>query len=184
MFCVFLGIQEKGAWPGMILDIRTIPAGHSDQSQVTDLEAFKADLPPLAKKVSCKAQIDRSNTDLFVHLEFETAIRVECSRCLAPFDFPITGDLRLSVKEQVGKAGPSLDDEAVDFFYDARHLQVDLGPAIYDEIMIALPLKPLCSENCRGIEHGEKSAVGEAFAVKEKGEIDPRWEALKKLKKG
>jgi uncharacterized protein len=166
----------------MILDIRTIPPGHSELSQSADLEALKADLPPFSRKISCRAQIDSSGSDFFVHLEFEGIFELECSRCLKHFCVPIKGDMRLVVKEQPGKFGPALDDESVDFYYDSRHFQVDLSPAIYDEIMTALPLKPLCSEDCMGIElRDEQISVGPEAQLKKKDEIDPRWEALKKL---
>ena len=168
----------------MIIDIRTIPPGHSELSQSTDLDALKEDLPPFSKKISCRAQIDHSGADLFIHLQFDGVFDLECSRCLKHFKCPIKGDLRLIVKEQPGKFGPVLDDESVDFYYDSRHPQVDLSPAIYDEIMTALPLKPLCSDDCKGIElHDKQITVGFEDQPKKKDEIDPRWEALKKLKR-
>ncbi|MCU0609227.1 MAG: DUF177 domain-containing protein [Chitinispirillaceae bacterium] len=71
------------------------------------------------------------------------------------------------------------EDDAV-FYYSCRNPQVDLGSAIYDEIMISLPMKPLCKETCEGIQIGAAgvSVTGSSEA------IDPRWEALKKLKDG
>jgi uncharacterized protein len=56
---------------------------------------------------------------------------------------------------------------------------VDISSAVYDEIMTALPLKPLCSEDCRGVEFGgDGGGSGKGDAV------DPRWEALRRLKFG
>jgi uncharacterized protein len=168
----------------MILDIRTIPACHSELSQSTELDALKIDLPPFSKKIACSAHIDRSGADLFIHLLFESIFELECSRCLKVFSFPIKGDVRLIIKERSGKFGPALDEESVDFYYDSRHPEVDLGPAIYDEIMTALPLKPLCSEDCKGIELRDRHLMVDLEATpKKKEEIDPRWEALRKLKK-
>jgi hypothetical protein len=88
---------------------------------------------------------------------------------------PISGALQLVVKEHLGRYGPSQDDGSVDFYYDSRHLDVDLGSAIYEEIVTSLPMKPLCSEDCKGIEM--QRDVGTRMS---KNESDPRWEALKK----
>lgn len=159
----------------MVLDIRTIPAGHSVVSQATGLDDFKADLPPFSGKISCEADIDRLEQQIHVHLRFKITLSLECSRCVEVFEYPVSGELRLVVKEQPGRYGPSQDDEAVDFYYDSRHMDVDLGPAIYEEIMTTLPIKPLCSEECRGIGFTTAGSRGE--------EIDPRWEALKKIKR-
>ena len=158
----------------MVLDIRTIPAGHSAVRQTADLDDYKTDLPDFPEKISGEAAIDRSGEVLYVHLRFNGTFMLECSRCCTRFAYPLSGELRLVVKEQPGKFGPAADDESADFYYDSRHPDVDLGPAIYEEIMTSLPLQPLCSEECKGIElrnagHGT-------------GETDPRWETLKKFK--
>jgi uncharacterized protein len=159
----------------MILDTRRIPEGHSESFQETDLAPFKEFLPTIQGKIRCKAVIDRSGPTIFVQVEFSGKLRFECSRCLSEFDYPMLGNLRLVLKEQAGKSGPATDDDALDFYFDPRHVEVDLGPAIYEEIMITIPLKPLCSENCKGIEI---TSVG-----KETREPDPRWEKLRNLGK-
>jgi uncharacterized protein len=159
----------------MVLDIRTIPEGRSVESQVTGLDAYTADLPEFSEKISCEAEIDRTGQMLYVHLRFKGTFTLECSRCIEKFAYPVSGALLLVIKEQPGKYGPSQDDESVDFYYDSRHIDVDLSPALYEEIMTTLPLKPLCSEGCKGID-----LLNAGMTKKE--EIDPRWEALKKIK--
>lgn len=166
----------------MIIDTQTIPNGHSAISQETDLGPFAEEMPPLAGKIACHAEIDRSGQVFYIHLLFKGSFKLECSRCLSPFDFPLSGDLRLVAKEQPGMHGPSRSEESVDFFYDSRHREVDLGPALYDEIMTTLPLKPLCSEECQGIEILNKPNQRQSPGTTGDGN-DPRWEALKKLKK-
>ena len=155
----------------MIIDIRTIPAGHSVLSQQCGLDAFKADLPPLVREVACRAEIDRNGSMLHVHLRFEGTFDLECSRCLTHFPWTAVGEIQTIIRERQGVAA---DNVVADLFYDSQSLSVDMGPALYEEIMTSLPLKPLCTPECRGIEIrsvSEKSAT-----------IDPRWEALKKLK--
>ena len=159
----------------MILDTHRIPEGHSESFQETELAAFKEFLPALREKISCKAVIDRSDQIISVQIEFSGKLRFECSRCLVEFDYPIVGTLRVVLKEQAGKSGLADEGEPLDYYFDSRHFEVDLNPAIYEEIMIAIPLKPLCSENCKGIEIKSE--------VKETREPDPRWEKLKTLRK-
>jgi uncharacterized protein len=158
----------------MILDINKVPEGHSVASQEIDLAAFKEDLPGFSGTIPCEAAIDRSGDTLYIQLRFRGVFKLECSRCLEPFDFPVEGALQLVVKERAGKFGPALDDESTDFFFDSRHLELDLGTAVYEEIMTALPMKPLCRESCTGIDLGGGRTREEP--------IDPRWEALKKLR--
>lgn len=163
----------------MVIEIRTTPEGHSALSQETDLGILKDDLPCRCGKITCRAEIDRTGPVLYVHLRFHCTCELECSRCLEPFSFPVEGDVRVVVREQGGRHGAVVDDEHVDFFYDNRNPAVDLSPAIYEEIMVAFPLKPLCSESCKGIGMYKDSAV--VRNAGEKKEVDPRWAALKRL---
>jgi len=176
----------------MIIDVRTIAEGHTELTQATQLESIKADLPPFDGDIACKAKIDRSGSTLHVHVAFTGNFKLECSRCLQPFDSPLSGEVRVIIQEDRSKSGEQADDDAVDFYYSVHDGVVDIAPAIFDEIMTALPLKPLCKESCKGITIGDpdisidldaEGAV-KTPAEKQSGEkeIDPRWAALLKLK--
>jgi uncharacterized protein len=170
----------------MVIDIRTIPEGHSELSQETGLETYKDELPSLCGKILCNAAIDRTGPVLAIHLQFYCTYELECSRCVKPFNFPVDGDVWIVVKEKPGKHGVAFEEEgeeSVDYFYDSRNFTLDITPSIYEEIMIAFPLQPLCSENCRGFEAFPDPATSGKLNAKDKKEVDPRWEVLKRLKK-
>ncbi len=168
----------------MVIDIRLLPEGHSELVQESMLESVKDDLPPFKEAVHCSAGIDRTGDTIVVNLHFEGKFEMQCSRCLEEFLIPVSSDIRLILKEEAGKFGPSQEDDAVDFYFDPNHDLVDVSSAIYDEIMTTLPLKPLCSEDCKGIEIKDPDVhVSSEAAQNEEKAIDPRWEALRKLKR-
>jgi uncharacterized metal-binding protein YceD (DUF177 family) len=68
------------------------------------------------------------------------------------------------------------DNDYADFYYDDAHPEVDISPALFDEVMTALPMKPLCAENCPGIQRGQETEGDQEG-------IDPRWQALTKLRR-
>jgi uncharacterized protein len=88
----------------------------------------------------------------------------------------ISGDFMLILQERDGHFGPAKEDETADFYFDPVHSQIDISPFIYDEIMISLPLKPLCKIDCKGI------VVNAGKKARRESEYDPRWEALRTLK--
>ena len=161
----------------MILDTGTIREGHSVIRQISDLASVKDELPPFGEKIVCEAEVNRSNTTIYVKVHFEGGFEQECARCCEVFQYPVSGVLTLVLEEKEGRHGPAQEHETADFYFDTRHQSVDLSPAIYDEIMTELPLKPLCRETCKGIlfEPAEKRM--------DKQEIDPRWATLLKLKR-
>jgi uncharacterized metal-binding protein YceD (DUF177 family) len=162
----------------MILDTGSIREGRSVVRQVSDLASVKDDLPPFGEKVKCEATIDRTNEMLYVQVCFEAGFEQQCARCCESFMYPVSGSLSLVLQEMEGREGPAEEDAVADFYFNTGHPSVDISSAIYDEVMTTLPLKPLCSESCKGFavpEVAPKQTDEQAF--------DPRWAALLKLKK-
>jgi uncharacterized protein len=87
-----------------------------------------------------------------------TALELACSRCLEPFAMPIDREFDLrylpaSAAESNGATdheGAELEDDdvAVTFYRDE---QIDLNELLREQFYLALPMKPLCTENCQGI---------------------------------
>ncbi|MBN1757859.1 MAG: DUF177 domain-containing protein [Chitinispirillaceae bacterium] len=162
----------------MILDTGSIREGHSVIRQAADLASVKNELPPFGGTIDCEATIDRNGSMLYVQLRFDGAFEQVCARCLEKFAYPVGETLTLVLQEEEGRSGRAGDDESADFYFNTGHQSVDLSSVIYDEVMTSLPLKPLCSETCKGVipaDGFEKQTVEQ--------EYDPRWEALLKLKK-
>ncbi|MDR3012083.1 MAG: DUF177 domain-containing protein [Chitinispirillales bacterium] len=161
----------------MVIDIRLVPEGHSRLERESRLEGFEGDLPPFAAPVRCRAEIDRMGGAVAVNLRFAGEFEMECARCLENYGESVESTIRIIIEEEQGRHGPAVDEdgEGVDFFFDAAHELVDISPAIYDEIMVSLPLKPLCSEDCGGI-------LVDGVGGNDEKPIDPRWAGLMKIR--
>ena len=68
-----------------------------------------------------------------------------CARCLKP----ISTDVRLEVCELF--VGPGHEAPAEEESYEVRGDEVDLEPMLRDAITLALPLNPVCREDCAGL---------------------------------
>ncbi len=102
----------------------------------------------------------------------------ECSRCLDP----LTDEISVSFQELYRYLPDPGEDESDDEerFLDGDFL--DLEPAFRDAVVLALPLSPLCRDDCPGLcpDCGAKLAdVGPDHGHGEA--VDPRWGALAKL---
>jgi uncharacterized protein len=169
----------------MIINMQIVPEGHSTLTGTTNLESVKADLPTFLEEISYNAEIDRMGANAYVHVTFKGIFELQCSRCLNDFPWTVNSDFSLIIKERIASCSVQSDSDGVDFYYDNRHEQIDISPAFFDEIMLSVPLKPLCSESCEGIDiNGLKNvSLGNDEKLLENKTIDPRWDALKKLKK-
>jgi len=102
----------------------------------------------------------------------------ECARCLDP----LTTETEVSFQELYRYLPEPGEDEAdgEERFLDGDLL--DLEPAFRDAVVLALPLSPLCSEDCPGLcaECGAKLAdAGPDHGHGDK--VDPRWGLLTQL---
>ena len=90
----------------------------------------------------------------------KTELELACSRCLEPYRMPIDREFDLRYlpagsAEQNGATddedeGNEVEDDdvAVTFYRDE---QIDLNELLREQFYLALPMKPLCQEDCRGI---------------------------------
>jgi uncharacterized protein len=102
----------------------------------------------------------------------------ECARCLDP----LTAEVEVAVQELYRYLPePGTDDEdEEDRFLDGERL--DLEPAYRDAVVLALPLSPLCRDDCPGLcpECGARLAEAGPDHGHDDN-LDPRWGALRQL---
>ncbi|GEM_PF-181401 len=75
--------------------------------------------------------------------------RVNCSRCLEPYDQSITGEVEGFFVLPDKPAPKDMEGDEYEILEDTEHL--DLAPAMMQAIRMALPRVPLCREDCKGL---------------------------------
>ncbi len=107
-----------------------------------------------------------------------------CTRCLKEFEEPAVSDLRLLV-EAGGVAGApgerQLDEDELGVVTVTGE-ELDTEPLILEQVLLNLPMKPLCRPDCKGLcpRCGADRNV-EACGC-EVETTDPRWSGLAELK--
>jgi uncharacterized protein len=102
-----------------------------------------------------------------------TKLRVDCSRCVEPFDVPVEAAFDLRYVPHAENAGDGEievgEDDLATAFY--REGMVDLIELLREQFVLALPMKPLCEEACKGL-------CPECGANLNKTQCDcaPKWE--------
>ena len=99
-----------------------------------------------------------------------------CARCLQP----ITTDVELDVCELFLAPGHEAPPE--EEAYEVQGMDIDLEPMLRDNLTLALPLNPVCREDCAGLcaTCGKDLNTGACDCTDE--EIDPRWAGLAELR--
>ena len=80
-------------------------------------------------------------------------LELSCSRCLEPFRLPVDAEFDLRYLPAAAAAAESehevADDDLETSYY--RDDQIDLNELLREQFYLALPMKPLCREDCRGL---------------------------------
>jgi uncharacterized protein len=135
--------------------------------------------------VTGELNLDKNGDIVLVtgHLSFTAG--QECSRCLKRFSRLYRPELDLCYRPATAPRmikGQGTELSADDLITIGYHKnEIDLWPEIREAVLLALPLKPLCREDCKGIC---PSCGADRNAKKcdcREDRTDSRWENLKKL---
>jgi len=81
------------------------------------------------------------------------SLRLLCARCLEEFSFSVRTHLDVEVapkSDQPKGSELELKNEEMDlYYYEGDELEID--PYVYEEVMLAVPIKAPCSDACKGI---------------------------------
>ena len=112
-----------------------------------------------------------NETDI-VYIRAEAAFRFEavCDRCACEFSRDMTVPIEHILVSE-------LNEEDNDEFILAEGMQLDIEQLVLEDILLSLPMKTLCKEECKGMcsQCGKNLNEGSCDCVKE---VDPRLEAL------
>lgn len=108
-------------------------------------------------RLRLRGRLDRLERDGFrLRARLGTDLRLECVRCLGPVALPVDEELDLvylpRAAESAALAGGERALEASDMnvsFYDEDRLE--LSHTVWEQLHLALPVKPLCSSGCLGL---------------------------------
>jgi uncharacterized protein len=98
------------------------------------------------------ARLYRTQNGILVHCEVGAIVQLECSRCLEPFDYPISVSFDEEFLPTVNVlTGAPLDSPEDDALRIDEHHILDLTEASRQYLLTSIPLKPVCRADCLGL---------------------------------
>ena len=133
--------------------------------------------------VRASLQLQRVSEELTITGSISATVSLQCSRCLIEFEKKLSFDvdlLYLPIEEMGDDEAHELSpDESEIAFY--RNDEIDIEDVIREQLILNLPMKPLCSDECKGLcpVCGTDLNLNSCECIANR--IDPRFEILKKL---
>jgi uncharacterized protein len=136
-------------------------------------------LEPFYGKYDLKLEIDKAHNQLVLKAFLKLNCKFSCDRCGNQYDE------MLNVKfEQVYLFGVSCDDDddsdVIYLPFDAD--KIDISKELFDYSVLALPMKKLCDNDCKGICPRCGTNLNINSCECKNDEIDPRWKPLLDIK--
>ena len=170
----------------MILDLGRFRSASQRIDRVFEPAAFEpaGEDFRVSAPVEFKAEVQKDGRKFRLVGRLKTTLETACSRCLEPFAIPIDTPfdlLFLPASEAATDAESEIgdDDVGVSFYKDD---EIDLGDVLREQFYLALPMKPLCREDCQGLCPicGINRNTGTCDCKADW--IDPRLEGLRNLR--
>jgi uncharacterized protein len=174
-----LGVHE------MNLDLTHVP--ESGLQVDAELDAREVDMAgtdaELAGNLGLRGQVLKAGEEIVLTGTLSGAFRLTCSRCLKdfvePFEIEVSATYVPAAETQPKARDANLfhEDTRITFPGD----EIDLISGIREDLMLNIPLKPLCRENCRGLcaQCGTDLNEGQCACAQEAA--DPRLAALRDI---
>lgn len=128
----------------------------------------------------------RSGREIFFRGSFDGILEGRCSRCLRSYSFPLNKDFDFVLSPDPSKSGRKVEElkrEDLGLSYYSSD-EINLAPLIREQVLLALPTRPLCKENCRGLCGGCWVNLNDESCVCMTSTADPRMAIFRTLKVG
>lgn len=104
------------------------------------------------KPVTVNCELTQAQGTLILSGNLESTAFLSCCRCLEEAEAPIRTDFRYilvpATQEEQEREELTADDVDTIFYRDDL---LDMETIIFEQVILQLPMKPLCREDCRGL---------------------------------
>ncbi len=146
-------------------------------SEDVSISAATGDSFSLLTPVHFEGYVVNIGGTIELHGSASATVSLVCDRCTEEFEYPLTFEINESYKKDDGYT--QVDEDSDIILLEGS--VIDLDELLYMGVILNLPSKSLCSEDCKGLclvcgtnlNHGECSCENE--------NTDPRFDILDKL---
>jgi len=169
----------------MLYNVSTILKEHTGASREYDVDD-DVQIDGDTHRLHGHARLDRTPRGVLVRAELRGTVQAQCSRCLRPATLPID----LTIEEEfiptidvITGARVDTQEGEEDAYRISRRHELDLREPVRQYWAMALPMAPLCQEDCAGLcpACGKEMSADHACAEQP---VDERWAKLARLREG
>lgn len=131
------------------------------------------------RPLAVRLEVERVGADVLVRGRLRGEIELQCRRCLEPIVHLIDESVSWVYRSGIDPAEAEREGA---YPLPARARELDLGDAVREHVLLAVPRFVVCREECKGLCPRCGINLNEGTCTCESSDTDERWAALRKLK--
>ena len=139
----------------LALDVSTLREGSDRLVRQIGPDALPVeDEYRLLGPVRLDGTVSRSKATVSIAGEASTTLELTCSRCLERYPLDVTAGFDLTYRPAAERPEGSDEAEVADEDIDTAYYEegrIDLAELVHEQLYLALPMKPLCKDDCLGL---------------------------------
>lgn len=111
---------------------------------------YRGQTVEFASPVKLEVEAQNTGASIWVEAELTAHLKMHCSRCLEPFQQELTVDYQEEYfrSDEIDEAPEDTENVRVELYEDDA---IDLTEGVRQNLLLSVPLQPLCQPDCRGI---------------------------------
>ena len=132
------------------------------------LELIQDEEVAFTKPIEAQLECVRISKLVKVDGDFKTAVRLTCDRCLNDFETGLQNTFTLTYTPDTSNASEEDEEEQELTIEDMglipfRGEEIDLRPGVQEQIVLALPVRAVCSKECKGLCSQRSESTGRHY---------------------
>ncbi len=123
--------------------------------------------------------LDKSSSQILLTASIQATAHCECDRCVSPFDVNLVPSYTMVYVTESDDTA-MLDPTQVQVIPNGLHI-IDITEDVRQTTLLAIPLKLLCDETCKGLCAECGRILNEGTCTCSDAVPDSRWEGLRRL---
>lgn len=130
--------------------------------------------------VQLNCEVDKSPNQILLNCHVHSMANMTCDRCTAEFEREISNDFQVAcfIDDEEKDEGDHLNLK----FLTSDQDKIDLSEEVKEYLILAIPMKNLCNEDCKGLCSSCGSNLNEEECSCSSESYNPVWEKLQQLK--
>ena len=135
--------------------------------------------------ITAQVRVSRITDLIEIEGNVETTVRMACGRCLNEYDRTLSNRYRLTYTKVLPESLRDSDQSDIELSLEDMGLiqftgaTINIRDALQEQIVMAIPQRPLCSRSCKGLCPKCGKNLNEGNCGCRKKSVTPLYEALK-----